>query len=88
LSAKQLSDGKRYRHRDSTLSISEVMTIVILYQLSGFRNFKTYYTRAHLRASAAASFRTWSAIISISFRTSNNSWILQYPGERIARRLL
>ena len=42
LSAKQLSDGKRHRRRESTLSISEVMTIVILFQLSGFRNFKTY----------------------------------------------
>ena len=53
LSAKQLSDGKRHRQRASTLSISEVMTIVILFQLSGFRNFKTYYTQhvcAHLRS--------------------------------------
>jgi Transposase DDE domain len=52
LSAKQLSDGKRHRQRDSTLSISEVMTIVILFQLSGFRNLKTYYTQyvcRHLR---------------------------------------
>ena len=43
--ALRLSDGKRYRHRKSTLSQSEVMTIVILFQLSGFRNFKTYYTQ-------------------------------------------
>jgi Transposase DDE domain len=53
LSAKQLSDGKSHRQRDSTLSISEVMTIVILFQLSGFRNFKTYYTQhvcRHLRS--------------------------------------
>jgi hypothetical protein len=53
LSAKQLSDGKRHRQRDSTLSISEVMTIVTLFQLSGFRNFKTYYTQhvcVHLRS--------------------------------------
>jgi hypothetical protein len=35
------------------LSTSEVMTIVILFQLSGFRNFKTYYTQhvcQHLRS--------------------------------------
>jgi len=53
LSAKQLTDGKRHRQRDSTLSMSEVMTIVILFQLSGFRNFKTYYTQhvcVHLRS--------------------------------------
>src|SRR5262249_54152649 len=50
--ALRLSDGKRHRHRESTLSASEVMTIVILFQLSGFRNFKTYYTQhvcQHLR---------------------------------------
>ena len=45
LRALRLSDGKRHRHRDSTLSTSEVMTIVILFQASGFRNFKTYYTQ-------------------------------------------
>jgi hypothetical protein len=52
LRALLLSDGKRHRHRESTLSASEVMTIVILFQASGFRNFKTYYTQqvcAHLR---------------------------------------
>src|SRR5262245_18316186 len=52
LRALLLSDGKRHRQRESTLSTSEVMTIVILFQSSGFRNFKTYYTQhvcAHLR---------------------------------------
>jgi len=50
--ALRLRDGKRHRHRKSTLSESEVMTIVILFQLSGFRNLKTYYTQyvcQHLR---------------------------------------
>jgi len=54
LSAQQsrLSDGKKHRQRESGLTMSEVMTIVILFQSSGFRNFKTYYTMhvcAHLR---------------------------------------
>jgi len=44
LAAQQLPDGKPHRHRDSSLSTSEVMTIVILFQSSGFRNFKTFYT--------------------------------------------
>jgi Transposase DDE domain len=47
-----LSDGKKHRQRESGLGMSEVMTIVILFQSSGFRNFKTYYTGhvcAHLR---------------------------------------
>jgi hypothetical protein len=54
LNAQQprLSDGKKHRQRESGLTMSEVMTIVILFQSSGFRNFKTYYTGhvcAHLR---------------------------------------
>ena len=52
LRALQLSDGRRRRQRRSTLSASEVMTVVLLFQVSGFRNFKTYYTQhvcQHLR---------------------------------------
>lgn len=45
LRAQLLSDGKPHRERRANLSPSEVMTIVILFQLSGFRNFKTFYTR-------------------------------------------
>ena len=43
--AQQLNDDKPHRERQARLSPSEVMTIVILFQLSGFRNFKTYYTQ-------------------------------------------
>ena len=54
LNAQQprLNDGKLHRERESGLTLSEVMTIVILFQTSGFRNFKTYYTQhvcGHLR---------------------------------------
>jgi hypothetical protein len=52
LRALLLNDGKRHRHRESTLSTSEVMTIVILFHASGFRNLKTYYTQyvcVHMR---------------------------------------
>lgn len=52
LRVQQLGDGKRHRTRQSSLSTSEVMTIVILFQPSGFRHFKTYYTQhvsVHLR---------------------------------------
>src|SRR5215510_16220743 len=54
LNAQQsrLSDGKKHRQRESGLTMSEVMTIVILFQSSGFRNFKTYYNQhvcQHLR---------------------------------------
>lgn len=44
LAAQQLPDGKRHRQHESSLSPSEVMTIVILFDHSEFRNFKSYYT--------------------------------------------
>lgn len=41
----RLSDGKQLRNRDSVLSMSEVMTILILFHQSGYRNLKTFYTK-------------------------------------------
>jgi len=40
--ARLLSDGQR--QRAATLCLSEVMTIIVLFHSSGYRNFKTYYT--------------------------------------------
>ena len=40
---KQLADGKRHRNREFQMSLSEIMTILVLFQASGFRNLKTYY---------------------------------------------
>ena len=40
-----LDDGKIKRVRKSTLSQSEVMTIIIEFQRSGYRTFKHYYQR-------------------------------------------
>ena len=34
----------RRRHRDPALALSEVMTIIVLFHTSGYRNFKTFYT--------------------------------------------
>lgn len=42
---KVLSSGKSIRNRKSSLKLSEVMTIVIYYQQSGYKTFKDYYTR-------------------------------------------
>lgn len=43
---KQLiGDGKMRRDRDTRLSLSEVMTIIVYFQMSGYRNFKDYYIR-------------------------------------------
>lgn len=38
-----LEDGTRRRNRECNLSISEIMTIVIGFQTSGYRTFKAYY---------------------------------------------
>ena len=41
---KQLiSDGTVKRDRDTKLSLSEIMTIMVFFHISGYRNFKHYY---------------------------------------------
>jgi len=40
-----LSEGIRKRRRETSLSMSEVMTIVIWFHYSRYRDFKTYYTQ-------------------------------------------
>jgi len=39
----------RQRHRASTLCLSEVMTIIVLFHSSGYRNFKTFYMQQVLK---------------------------------------
>lgn len=49
---KLLSSGVRARNRDRSLTMSEVMTLLILFHQSHYRNFKAYYLEyvlAHLR---------------------------------------
>ena len=40
-----MADGRIKRVRKSRLSLSEVMTIIIQFQRSGYRTFKHYYQR-------------------------------------------
>jgi len=40
-----LEDGTRKRIRKSRLSLSEVMTIIIWFHMSGYRTFKDYYVK-------------------------------------------
>lgn len=40
-----LASGARRRHKPSALSVSEVMTILVLFYASGYRDLKTFYTR-------------------------------------------
>lgn len=47
-----LVDGLRHRQRSSSLCLSEVMTILVLFHQSGYRDLKTFYTQyvqKHLR---------------------------------------
>lgn len=48
-SARLLQDGQRRRRRECKLALSEMLTIVIAFHLSHFRDFKAFYTavRAH-----------------------------------------
>jgi len=49
---KLLEDGTRKRMRKSRMRLSEVMTIIIWFHMSGYRTFKDYYIRevsTHLR---------------------------------------
>jgi hypothetical protein len=39
-----ISDGTRQRHKPGVMTLSEVMTILVMFHLSGFRNLKTFYT--------------------------------------------
>ena len=49
---KLLESGIVHRHRKSTLTLSEVMTIIVWFQCSSYRNFKDFYLKEvslHLR---------------------------------------
>ena len=40
-----LASGAVRRHKPGSLSLSELMTILVLFHASGYRDFKTFYTR-------------------------------------------
>jgi hypothetical protein len=40
-----LASGAQRRHKPGSLSLSEVMTILVLFHASGYRDFKSFYTR-------------------------------------------
>lgn len=42
-SQQLLADGKKKRNKPSQMTMSEVMTILVLFHQSGFRNLKTFY---------------------------------------------
>ncbi len=40
---KKLSDGKKHRDKPCRMSLSEIMTIMVLFHLSNYRDFKHFY---------------------------------------------
>ena len=53
----QLTSGAIRRQRTRSLSLSEIMTILIWFHCSGYRNFKTYY-QAHVQQHLRSEFPT------------------------------
>jgi hypothetical protein len=49
-----LSEGERQRDRGPRLSLSEVMTIIVMFHSSSYRNFKAYYTEQVMKNYAGA----------------------------------
>lgn len=49
-----LSSGERQRDRAARLCLSEVMTIIVMFHSSSYRNFKAYYTEHVMKHYAAA----------------------------------
>lgn len=49
-----LCAGERQRNRAARLCLSEVMTIIVLFHASSYRNFKAYYTEQVMKQYAAA----------------------------------
>src|SRR5947207_14671782 len=70
-----LSDVPRQRQRATTLCLSEVMTIIVLFHSSGYRNFKTFYTQHVLKHLAWAFPRL--IVSRSSFGTYSRGTILQ-----------
>ena len=54
-----LASNTRSRNRDGQLSLSEIMTIVIAFQMSHYRDFKAFYN--NLRETGWTCFPVWSA---------------------------
>src|SRR6266498_2087568 len=71
---KLQQDGSRKRRWRGQLSVSEIMTIIIYFHQSQYRNFKAYYTKhvcQHLRADFPSSTPQpcWFVITIGSIRT-------------------
>ncbi len=60
-----LSCGKNKRTRAMSLSLSEVMTIMVHYHVSGFKTFKDYYTRSGEIKSAFPTMPSYNRFIEL-----------------------
>lgn len=64
-SIRVLSEGKNIRKRSSSLLLSEVMTIVIYYQQSGYKTFKDYYTKNNELKSAFPGLTSYNRFVEL-----------------------
>ncbi len=78
---QMLTAGERLRRRPVTLSLSEVMTIIVLFHSSGYRDFKTYYTQQVQRRLSSA----FPKLVSYN-RFSNSSAARSFRCAPISRR--
>ena len=60
-----LSSGKNIRNRQSSLKLSEVMTIVIYYHQSGYKTFKDYYTKSAELISAFPNLTSYNRFVEL-----------------------
>src|SRR5271156_2039721 len=65
-----LASGKSMRKRKSSLKLSEVMTVVIYYQQSGYKTFKDYYTRSAELISAFPNLTSYNRFVELQQKIS------------------
>jgi len=65
-----LSNGRNIRNRKSSLKLSEIMTIVIYYQQSGYKTFKDYYTKNVELKSAFPGLTSYNRFIELQQKIS------------------
>nr|WP_150138313.1 hypothetical protein [Candidatus Enterovibrio escacola] len=75
-----ISFGIKQRNKLSSLSVSEVMMIVIAFHQSGYRDFKTYYIHFVCRYLTHRQERpTWIAFVNLSkLQVCHNLLILRH----------
>lgn len=66
-----IGDGKTHRNRDTTLSLSEIMTIVVYFHMSGYRTMKDFYIKhiQEVHVSAFPNLVSYKRFVALQSRT-------------------